>query len=79
MAELVPNSGAVNNKPPFEMGVGNLDELLWGITPCLHLLKVSCPMNYESTLRDAECFFGYEEKSIGLIIKTMDWAVKTLD
>ena len=25
MAELVLNSGAVNNKPPFEMGVGNLD------------------------------------------------------
>ena len=33
---------------------------LFSFTPCLHLLKVKHPMNDESTLCDAGCFFEEE-------------------
>ena len=41
-----------------------------GKTPCLHLLKVDYPINDESTLRYAGCFFfGLVEENFGLIIQ----------
>lgn len=37
--------------------IRHFDDLPNGFTPRLHLLKVDYPMNDESTLRDAGCFF----------------------
>ena len=37
--------------------IWHFEDLSNGFTPRLHLLKVSYPMNDESTLRDAGCFF----------------------
>lgn len=37
--------------------IRHFDDLPNGFTPRLHLLNVDYPMNDESTLRDAGCFF----------------------
>ena len=37
--------------------IRHFEDLSNGFTPRLHLLKVSYPMNDESALRDAGCFF----------------------
>ncbi len=37
--------------------IRSFDDLSNGFIPRLHLLKVDYPMNDESTLRDAGCFF----------------------
>ena len=48
--------------------IRHFEDISNGFTPRLHLLKVDYPINDESTLRYAGCFFfGLEEKNFELI------------
>ena len=54
------------------MKIRYFEDLSNGFTPRLHLLKVNYPMNDESTLRDAGCFFEQTGEKMGSVLIAVD-------
>ena len=57
-SECYLSAGARDFSRTESIEIWHFDDLSSGFTPRLHLLKVNCPRNDESTLCDAGCFLN---------------------